>query len=431
MNTSPAHILFVDDDRPVLSSLKRLLRPTGHKVHIANSGAEGLALLSEHPIDVVVSDMRMPEMDGAQFLANVAEKWPETIRMLLTGYADLTSAIDAINSGSISRYLTKPWQDADIIMSIEQAIESRQLAREKQRLEELTAKQNEELRTLNDSLEDKVAQRTRAIEEARKQLAAAHEELQSSYRATIEVFSRLVHSRSGIGGRTSVADDARAVGQLMVLDDEQCQALYEAGLLCDVGKLALPDSSVAGPYSRLEVGDQREYQRHPVIAETTLVSLEPLAAAAGIIRMHCEQVDGGGFPDKVSGEDIPLSARILAVCKAYADLQEGRIFDECMTATEAQTFLKEAKGSRYDADVVDHFINWLADERRRADGVLERKVTLGALRVGMKTSRDLFDDSGVLVLARGQRISEALLNRLVKLQGAFKKAMVIHVEEEQ
>ena len=429
MSAHSASILFVDDERPVLNSLKRLFRPTGHKIHIAGSGAEGLALLGEHSIDVVVSDMRMPEMDGAQFLSSVAENWPATTRMLLTGYADLSSAIDAINNGSISRYLTKPWQDADIVMCIEQAIETQRLTREKTRLEAVTARQNEELKALNENLESRVEERTREIEAAQHNLHAAHAALQAGYSATIEVFSRLIQSRSGLGGRASVAEDARAVAAMMGFDASECRALYEAGLLCDIGKLSLPDESVQTPYTTLDVNSQRAYNRHPVVAEATLLSLEPLADSAAIIRHHCERHDGTGFPDKLAGDAIPPAARILAVTKAFADLQDGRIFEERMTAREAREFLAAEKDKRYASDVVDAFLAWLDNSERRADEVRERKVELESLRPGMTTSRDLCDENGVLILAKGQEISNSMLSRLERLQEALQETLVVHVED--
>ncbi len=428
MTAAQSHLLFVDDEKPVLNSLKRLLRPTGIRVHIANSGAEGLAVLDEFPVDVVVSDMRMPEMDGAEFLSAVAEKWPDTTRMLLTGYADLTSAVDAINKGSISRYLTKPWQDDDIVMCIKQAVETRQLAAEKARLEALTAEQNEKLAALNDSLEEKVAERTREIESARTELASAHESLKTSYQATVEVFARIIQLRGGLSSRQSVARDARAVGEKMGLEPVDCEVLYQAGLLCDVGKLTLPDATVQTPYTRLDPNAQRDYHRHPVIAEASLLSLEPLTAAAGVIRRHCERADGSGFPDKVAGDEIPMASRVLAVCKAFADLQDGSIFDERMTAAEAREFLLGEKGKRYDPDVVDRFVAWLDDRRRKSDDVQERKLTLGALRAGMTTTRDLVDENGVLILAADQRISDSFLNRLTQLQKALEEPLHVYVK---
>ncbi|MFK7885361.1 MAG: HD domain-containing phosphohydrolase [Gammaproteobacteria bacterium] len=428
MTAIPAQILFVDDERPILNSLKRLLRPTGHRVHIANSGAEALSILNENAVDVVVSDMRMPEMDGAEFLANVARQWPDTTRMLLTGYADLTSAVDAINNGAISRYLTKPWQDTDIVMCLEQAIQNLRLTREKSRLEKLNAKQNHELKLLNDSLEEKVARRTEQIEAAKKQLASAHEELQSSFSATIEIFSSLINSRAGIGCRVSVARDARAVARAMGLPQDECQALYDAGLLCDIGKISLPDAAVNTPYVRLDAASQRLYQRHPINSEAVLVSLQPLAAAARTIRLHCERVDGTGFPDKIAGNDIPLPAKILAVCKSYADLQDGRFFPERHTAEDARAYIKEQKGERYDPEVVDQFCLWLDNPKRRADEVVERKITLSLLAAGMKTTRDLFDPNGMLVLAKDQTVSDALIERLVRLQKSLDESLTIYVE---
>lgn len=98
--------------------------------------------------------MRMPEMDGAQFLEQVRLKSPRTVRILLTGYADISSTIAAINKGQIYRYIAKPWEDNDISLSVRYALEQKQLVREKARLEELTHKQNEELRDLNANLEE-------------------------------------------------------------------------------------------------------------------------------------------------------------------------------------------------------------------------------------------------------------------------------------
>ena len=150
---SNATVLLVDDEANVLSSLKRLFRPYGYRIFTAESGAAGLEIMQRETVDLVISDMRMPEMDGAQFLQKVNEQWPDTIRILLTGYAEISATIDAINKGHIYRYISKPWEDNDIVLAIKQALRQKQLERANQGLEELTRKQNEELKDLNANLE--------------------------------------------------------------------------------------------------------------------------------------------------------------------------------------------------------------------------------------------------------------------------------------
>lgn len=139
----PPALLFVDDEANILSALKRLFRPLGYRIFTAESGAAGLQVFEQNTIDLVISDMRMPEMNGAQFLEQVRQKWPDAVRILLTGYADVTSTIDAINKGEIYRYIAKPWDDNDITMTVKHALERKKLELEKQRLEKTTLQQNE------------------------------------------------------------------------------------------------------------------------------------------------------------------------------------------------------------------------------------------------------------------------------------------------
>lgn len=150
-------ILLVDDEPNIRTSLRRLFRDKGFHVHIADGGKAGLALLETETVDLVISDMRMPEMDGTHFLEQVRSRWPDTVRLLLTGYADIASIIGAINRGEIYRYISKPWDDYDIVLIVRQALERKALEQEKKRLEALICRQNEELKTLNARLEAKVA----------------------------------------------------------------------------------------------------------------------------------------------------------------------------------------------------------------------------------------------------------------------------------
>jgi response regulator RpfG family c-di-GMP phosphodiesterase len=126
-------VLFVDDESNILSALRRLFRPLNYKVLTANSGAQGLELMAQEPVDLVISDMRMPEMDGAQFFEKVRDGWPDSVRILLTGYADISSAVAAINKGEIYRYVSKPWEDSELIATVKEALQRKQLEIEKRR----------------------------------------------------------------------------------------------------------------------------------------------------------------------------------------------------------------------------------------------------------------------------------------------------------
>lgn len=122
-------VLCVDDEVGNLDALERVFRKK-YEVHKAISAAEGLAILKSRPISLIVSDQRMPSMTGVEFLEKSLEIQPDSIRMLLTGYADIESVIDAINKGSIYRYITKPWDPADILLTVDKAIEKYQLRNE-------------------------------------------------------------------------------------------------------------------------------------------------------------------------------------------------------------------------------------------------------------------------------------------------------------
>ncbi len=159
----PRALLLVDDEPNIISALKRSLRRDGYSIFTANSAAEGLSLLAEHEIGVIVSDQRMPQMTGVDFLRKVKELYPKTLRLVLSGYTDLESVTSAINEGAIFRFMTKPWDDEQIRNNIRESFEHQELEQQNQRLTEELQRANETLSILNQNLEQKVAQKTREI----------------------------------------------------------------------------------------------------------------------------------------------------------------------------------------------------------------------------------------------------------------------------
>ncbi len=159
-------ILCVDDERNVLKSLRRLfMDEDNYEIFIAESGAEGLEVLAEEgDIRMVISDYRMPEMNGVEFLRQANEKWPETMRIVLSGYADTASVVEAINEGQIYKFIPKPWNDEELLSTVSAALEHQELRWEIKNLNEELQKKNTELQEVNDNLENLVVQRTEALD---------------------------------------------------------------------------------------------------------------------------------------------------------------------------------------------------------------------------------------------------------------------------
>jgi signal transduction histidine kinase len=163
LQTNNRTVLCIDDEREILSALQRSLRNVAGQVVTATNGEEGIALLEEHAPAVIISDMRMPGMNGAEFLQRVLEFAPHTFRILLTGHADIEAAISAINKGEIHRYMHKPWDSDELNQAIKQGFERHDLIQANLALTDSLGEKNRELQQLNGTLEEKVVERTQQL----------------------------------------------------------------------------------------------------------------------------------------------------------------------------------------------------------------------------------------------------------------------------
>lgn len=350
-----ATLLCVDDEPNILSALRRVFRSKGYQVLVAGSGDEGLDTLAHQPVDLVISDMRMPGMNGAQFLAQVAERWPMIMRLLLTGYAEVDAAIDAVNSGHIYGYYSKPWEDMELCLAVENAIRQKRLSEEKEHLLKELTERNQQLKTLNANLDKEVQVRTLQLQTALGKIKTAHQELKRQYSDTVRVFSRFVGLREGsfTGHARRVAERAQTLAKTLGMSAEEQQDLLFAGLLSQVGKLTLADRLVNTPLNLLKKSDRDSFMQHAATAGMVLKEIGTMQRASGLIAQQFEAYDGSGVPGGVAGEEIPLGARILAVVRDYDLYLEGRITGHPMSACEAQDQLRRLRKKKYDPAVVD------------------------------------------------------------------------------
>lgn len=425
-----ATLLLVDDEANILSSLKRLFRPSGYRILTAESGAAGLEIMAREAVDLVISDMRMPEMNGAQFLEQVRQKWPDAVRILLTGYADIGSTIEAINKGQIYRYISKPWEDNDITITVRQALERRALEHEKARLEELTYIQNEELKDLNANLEEKVKARTEEVRKAMASLNAAHEDLKKGFITSIRIFSNLIEMREGkmAGHSRRVAELSRNIAKHMGLEETQVQDVFLAALLHDIGKIGLPDNLLGKPFISLTEKERIEVTKHPIKGQMALMALEQLYGAAQLIRSHHERFDGLGYPDMLEGAAIPPGARILALANDYDAVQIGTLLPKRLGPTEAVAFVQQWKGKRYDPAVVNAFMDVMGRSAEIVKIKTERALLSRNLKPGMVLSRDLVERSGNLLLARKCVLNEQLIEQILSFERMGEGALTIYIQ---
>jgi len=164
MTENPHTVLCVDDEKNILHSLKRLLRKEGYRLLTCSSGREGLRVLAENPVHLVICDQRMPEMSGIEFLSRVRGEYPDVIRICLTGYTDVDSITESINQGHIYKFFLKPWNDQNLKLEIRQALEQYDLIMANRQLHETVLKQNRELQAVNENLESLVKERTQELE---------------------------------------------------------------------------------------------------------------------------------------------------------------------------------------------------------------------------------------------------------------------------
>ncbi len=153
-------VLCVDDEPNILKSLHRLLAEQGFQLLLAQSGAEALQQLANRHVDLVLSDMKMPQMSGAEFLTEVARLYPTTYRIILSGYADMASTLAAVNQGQIHRYLQKPWHQQDLLTAVHDGLDKVALQQRNTELQQQLQLRNQQLEQFNQQLEQRVEERT-------------------------------------------------------------------------------------------------------------------------------------------------------------------------------------------------------------------------------------------------------------------------------
>ncbi len=357
MTDALPRLLLVDDEPSILRALKLLLRRS-YQVTTACDGAQGLeAFRRQGGFPVVVSDLRMPGMDGIEFLARVKERDSHTVRVLLTGNVDLHAAVDAVNRGHIFRFLLKPTAAPVLEKALQDAFEQYRLITADRLLLQRKLRELTEQRDQNALLEELVRERTRALQRSRLDIihrlgrAAEHRDDETGSHIL-----RMSHMCALLAG---------AIGQ----DSDRCELILHASPMHDVGKIGIPDRILMKPGS-LSPQEWEIMRSHTTIGAELLSGddFELLTMAREIALTHHERWDGDGYPSGLRETEIPLTGRIAALCDVYDALRSPRPYKRAWSPEEVTEQIRRGTGGQFDPELCEAFLDLLPE----VEGIQDR-----------------------------------------------------------
>ncbi len=395
-------ILIVDDDADVLAALSQTLESVCDSIICCTGSAAALRELEREQFSVVLTDQYMPEMNGIQLLERVRELQPNCSRLLMTGMVGVETLVGAINSGEIYRFVSKPWQKADLLATIENAVQRFELLNENERLHSETLRLNMRLEGANASLR----QSLETVTEQKTTIDRAHDALRQNFDHSLGLCFRLISTFYPLLGKQAqaVVEICRAMAASEYFSDAERHVLMTSAWIYDIGLVALDRPLLHKLLTRPESCSPEERAlmcHHPIIGQTLAAFVDQLQEVGATIRAHHERFDGSGYPDGKAAEAIPWTARCLAVAVAY--VQTG------LPREEACEFVRAESGRAFDPEAVRLFFraNRLSNLPPNV-----KEVLMSELRPGMQLARGILTPSGMLLVPEGQTLNEVSIYKL-------------------
>lgn len=401
--TTRYRVLCVDDEPNILRALKRALFSLDIELICTESGEQALAIMTKHKIHVVISDMKMPGMSGAELLEKVAQQYPDTYRIVLTGFADIQTTIQAVNHGKIHRYLQKPWDNNELIHTINEGLEVLKLKDENLHLQQLIRAQNAKLRDVNADLEKTVQKRTRQIKIALNRIELRNKALE-------QVLFNVISINPDIDGKFAieVSELTKRLATKLGCSDEEIELFTYASLIGEIGLLGLQPENYRPSFRQLTYTQQKGYLSQTHLAKMILTPAEHMQPVIDIIEYQFEHFNGSGLYHKVAKE-IPLGARIHAISRDYWRYVSGRISEQKITPKEAKAEMKKFWNTHYDGEILDLL---LKDHEIDKPKYIEDHITTAELKPGHKLGNHLYNSKHILLLPAGHVFTAQTIHKL-------------------
>lgn len=322
-------ILIVDDDKSTLRTLSLIFEKKGYKIETASTGQEAIEKARGKFFELALMDIRLPDGEGTELLAPLKRMHPDTMVVMVTGYASLESAVRALNEGATA-YITKPFNMDHVLATVREVLEKQRLIREKRRAEE--------------------------------ELRKSYDKLQRGLEGTVHTVAKIAETRDPYTARHQkrVTSLACAIAKEMGLSEDQIEGIHVAGTLHDIGKIYVPAEILSKPGKVIDM-EMNLIKTHPQVGYEILKEIEFPWPVAQIVLQHHERMDGSGYPQGLPGEDIVLEARILAVADVVEAMCSHRPFRPAIGSDIALKEVAEKSGILYDPRVVEACIRVFAN----------------------------------------------------------------------
>lgn len=328
-------ILIVDDEELICRLLAQRLTSEGYACVTANNGREALSHFYKDTFSLIISDIRMPEMDGIELLKRVKDLNPNMMVIMVTAYPELDMAVEAMRLGAYD-FIIKPADLDLILLSVRKALEKRRL--------------EEELEAYHKHLERLVEERTAGLRQAYRVLKKAHFDSVKVLAEAIDAKDPYTRGHSDRVRRMSL----RIAGHLG-FSEERLESLEYGALLHDIGKIGIKDEVLQKP-GVLNPGEYQYIQEHTLIGVKIVEGIDFFKDKIPMIRCHHEYFDGSGYPDGLVGETIPLEARIITVPDAFDAMASLRPHRRAMPLEEVLMELEKGRAKQFDPKVLEIFL---------------------------------------------------------------------------
>ncbi len=365
----PHHILCVDDEPMIREILREALEQEGHRVTEAENGKVALDKVHSGSFDLIVTDVKMPVMDGFTLMKNLGDLTEQIPVVVITSFGDIDVAVDAIRLGAYD-YIVKPFNISQVTISVKRALERRQLL-----LENIQYKKSLEHKVVEKTID--LIRKNKKLEQQAKLLEGLLRDLRESYEASLDAMVSAIESRDCETKHHCRRVQVYAVmlAQRLDVSPEQLVDISYGSLLHDVGKIGVPDSILLKP-GKLTDAEWQVMRRHTIIGHQMLSKIKFLRGASDIVLHHHERWDGGGYPHGIAGEEIPLGARIFSIIDTYDAMTSKRPYKEALPIATARAEIERCAGTQFDPRIVKEFLRIVDEDLIEARAHVESETAM-------------------------------------------------------